>query len=202
MEFANLKRKNLYLNEIVFLIIGLVFGFVVSSILYAVIPKLTEVNVAKEEAYKWEKIEASFVPLEVSLDQDLQKDIYLLSYSYDLPFSFVMALIQQESGFQPKVVSETADWGLMQINEINHKWLTKELGITNFLNPYQNIQAGIYMLSDLFEKYKKPNLVLMAYNLGETGAKRLWKKKIYHTQYSQRILQYQKDFQKYLDNHS
>ena len=181
------KHKKICRNEVIFLIVG---------ILFAVIPKI---NHEKEALYKWQRIEANFIPLDVPMDKSLQKDIFMLTHSYELPFTLIMALIQQESHFQPDIVSDTKDWGLMQINEINHPALQKELGITNFLNPRQNIQAGIYMLDDLFEKYEKPALVLMAYNLGESGAKRLWKQKIYETKYSKNILKYQNDFQKYLE---
>ena len=56
----------------------------------------------------------------------------------------------------------------------------------------------MYILADLFKKYKNPHAVLMAYNLGETGAKRLWEQNIYSTKYSKAILKNQKTFQAYL----
>lgn len=40
----------------------------------------------------------------------------------------------------------------------------------------------------LFEKYEDPEKVLMAYNMGETGAKRLWDKGIYETDYTNKVI--------------
>jgi soluble lytic murein transglycosylase-like protein len=105
-----------------------------------------------------------------------------------------MGLIKTESEFNPNVISETNDYGLMQINKINHKWLSEELGITDFLDPYQNVRAGIYILKDLFDEYEDTSKVLMAYNMGETGAKRLWVRGIYESKYSKEIINNAKDF--------
>ena len=44
------------------------------------------------------------------------------------------------------------------------------------------------MLKDLFNKYESAEKVLMAYNLGETGAKNLWEKGVYETDYSVKII--------------
>lgn len=137
-----------------------------------------------------------FVPLDVPMDEELQEFIYCLSYGYNIEFSFVMALISHESSFRTNVQSNTNDYGLMQINTINHEWLSERLGITDFLDPYQNTRAGIFMLSRLFEKYEDPAKVLMAYNMGETGAKRLWDKGIFETNYSSKIMEKVVEYQK------
>ena len=133
--------------------------------------------------------ELGFVPLDVPLDESMQEFIYCLSYGYSVDFPFVMALIERESSFQIDVISASNDYGLMQINKINHKWLTETIGVTDFLDPYQNIRSGVFILRRLFEKYEDPALVLMAYNMGETGAKRLWKQGVYSTDYVEDILQ-------------
>lgn len=123
------------------------------------------------------------------LDDETQQMILEKSEMFDVDFAFTMAVIFRESSFRSDVVSQSNDYGLMQINEINHEWLQEELGVVNFLDPEQNVTAGVYMLSDLFDKYENPTLVLMAYNMGETGAKRLWDKGIYSTDYAEAILQ-------------
>jgi len=79
----------------------------------------------------------------------------------------------------------------MQINTINHEWLQEELGITDFLDPYQNVMCGIYIISGHLEKTDGDiELALMRYNCGATGAKRLWDKGIYHTDYTRKIMGY------------
>ena len=143
--------------------------------------------------------EKGFIPLDCGMDEELQQFVYSLSYGYNIDFPFAMAVMQQESQFNPKAVSSTNDYGLMQINKVNHQWLKEALGITDFLDPYQNTRAGIFVLRKLFEKYEDPQKVLMAYNMGETGASRLWKKGVYSTNYSEEIMKSSDDFSKQIE---
>lgn len=144
-------------------------------------------------------LDLGFVPLDCEMDADLQEFVYCLSYGYNMDFPFVMAVMQRESQFNPNVISSTNDYGLMQINEINHQWLKESLGIEDFLNPYQNTRAGLFILRKLFEKYEDPQKVLMAYNMGESGAARLWDKGIYSTDYSESIMKAADDFSKQIE---
>ena len=105
-----------------------------------------------------------------------------------------MALIQQESSFRADVISENGDYGLMQVNEKNHALVTETLGVTDFLEPYNNVRSGMFILRNLFEKYETPEKVLMAYNLGESGASRLWENGIFEINYSKSVFQYQQKF--------
>ena len=143
--------------------------------------------------------ELGFIPLEVGLDEDIQEFIYCLSYGYNIDFPFVMGLIQTESTFNSDIVSSTNDYGLMQINTVNHEWLQEKLGIKDFLDPYQNTRSGIYILRNLFEKYEDPAKVLMAYNLGETGAKKLWDKGIYETDYTRKVFNNIEQFKNFMN---
>lgn len=122
------------------------------------------------------------------LDHDLQDYIRELCDNGGVPMAMVLGVIEVESNFDSNAVSATGDYGLMQINKINHGWMSEELGITDFLDPYQNVLGGITMLSDLYGKYRNPNKVLMAYNLGEAGAKKLWDMNVYSTGYSRKVL--------------
>lgn len=144
----------------------------------------------------------NFVPLDVSMDEDLQEFIFYLSAGYNIDFTLVMAMIQQESGFQADVISGSNDYGLMQINKINHPYITETLGITDFLEPYNNVRSGMFILRKLFEKYETPEKALMAYNMGETGASRLWEQGIFETNYSKKVLQYQQQFIEELERSS
>lgn len=141
----------------------------------------------------YESEDTLFVPLDVPLDSDVQEFIYYLSKGYNMDFTFVMAIIQQESGYQPDAVSNTDDYGLMQINKVNHGYITDEIGVTNYLDPYENVRAGMFILRKLFEKYETPEKVLMAYNLGESGAKALWDKGVFETNYSKSVQRIQSE---------
>lgn len=123
------------------------------------------------------------------LDHDLQDYIRGLCEENSVPMDLVIAMISVESSFRPNVVSGTSDYGLMQINKINHKWLSEKYGITDFLDPYQNVFCGTMIIAEHLEKTDGDiALALMRYNCGATGAKRLWDKGIYSTSYSDKIL--------------
>jgi hypothetical protein len=129
-----------------------------------------------------------FSPLDVDMNEDLQEYVFNLCYCYNIDWTLVMALIEKESQYQSNVVSKTDDYGLMQINKSNFEWLTDVTGVTDFLNAKDNIRCGVFVLRKLFEKYDDPCKVLMAYNMGENGAGKLWDMGIYQTEYSQDVL--------------
>lgn len=133
---------------------------------------------------------------DVPLPQDLQKYIRDVCVECGVSEKLVLAVIEVESGFEPDVISSTNDYGLMQINVCNHEWLSQEIGVTDFLDPKQNIQAGVYMLSALMDKYDDVSHVLIAYNCGEGGAKELWDQGITETAYSRKVLQAMADIEK------
>lgn len=139
-----------------------------------------------------------FEPLQCGLEGDVQEFVYYMSDGYNIDFTLVMALIQKESEFDPDAISPTNDYGLMQINKVNHEWVTEATGVTDYLDPYENIRAGLFILRKLFERYQEPELVLMAYHMGETGAARLWEKGVFRTPYTEQVLNYQRDFQEQL----
>lgn len=155
-------------------------------------------TITEEISLDWGAGDLNFTPLDCAMDDDLQEFVYYLSSGYNIDFTLVMALIQHESSFRSDVVSSTNDYGLMQINKMNHEYLTETIGVTDFLDPYQNIRAGMFTLRKLFERYQDTDMVLMAYNMGEDGAKRLWLKGIYETDYTQSILTIQQQFNKQL----
>lgn len=122
----------------------------------------------------------------VPLDAALQRYTYNLCVDYEIEeyYPLVLAVMWRESEFVPTLISKTNDYGLMQINKINHEWLSEKLGITDFLDEEQNIHAGVFMLSLYLHKYEDIDKALMAYNMGEAGAKKRWDAGIYSTNYT------------------
>ena len=112
----------------------------------------------------------TFRRLDVPMDSVLQEFTYDLCWRHKIDFTLIMAMIKVESNFKPDAISETDDYGLMQINKINHPRLVAKFGITDFLDPHANIVAGTSIVKELFNKYHTPEKVLMAYNMGEAGA--------------------------------
>ena len=146
--------------------------------------------VPTQDAIDW-TVPETFSALDVELDIDIQQFINEIAQLNNIDFTFIMALIEHESGYQANIISSTNDYGLMQINKCNHNWLSEACGVTDFLDPYQNVVAGCYVLHELFEKYEDPAKVLMAYNMGEDGASKLWKQGIYSTGYTRSIFSIQ-----------
>lgn len=126
---------------------------------------------------------------DVPLDEPLQDYIREVCAVYHVSMDLVIAIIEHESSFRANVISGTNDYGLMQINSINHPTLSTELGVSDFLNPYENVLCGIYLISGHLEATDGDvGLALMRYNRGAAGARKLWKEGIYETTYSQSIL--------------
>lgn len=133
---------------------------------------------------------ASPVTYNIPLDAALQEYAYNLCVDYCIPehYELVLAIMWQESNFEADAVSSTDDYGLMQINKVNHGWLRDELGVDDFLDEHQNIHAGIYTISKLIHKYGNDDKALMAYNMGERGAASYWEAGIYSTSYSNSVI--------------
>lgn len=123
----------------------------------------------------------------VDLSVELQNYTQDICEEYGVSYPLAIAIMYHESRFQPDVVSNTGDYGIMQINKCNHAWLEKELGITDWFDPYQNIKAGVYILS-LNSQYGDLHKVVMCYNYGPTGAKKCWDKGIYSSEYSRTVM--------------
>lgn len=82
--------------------------------------------------------------------------------SYDISPEFLQAVIWRESRFNEKAVNKSGTcFGLMQISI---KWHSHRMeNGENILDPEVNIRIGAEYLSELFNKYKDPALVLMIY---------------------------------------
>lgn len=129
---------------------------------------------------------------DIPLDENLQDYIRKECQEANIDMELVLAVIQVESNFDSNVVSETNDYGLMQINKVNHESLQKKLSIYDFLDPYDSVRAGIYMLSKL-DWCENDIQRLMCYNMGVSGAKRAWRKGIQETEYTKKVLEAKKE---------
>lgn len=130
-----------------------------------------------------------FEPLPIPLDVNLQWYIIQKCEAKAIPPELVMALIWRESRYQADAISNTNDYGLMQINACNKAEIERVLNVTDLMNPYQNIKAGIYILGNAIETAEWDyNRALMIYNLGLSGAKAQWQQGIYSTDFSRSVL--------------
>jgi soluble lytic murein transglycosylase-like protein len=108
----------------------------------------------------------------IPLSRELQEHTYQECQQFELDYKTVLALMWRESRFQVSAVhinrNGTQDSGIMQINDVNKGWLLEELGITDLMDPMQNITAGITLFGRLAQKYGE-HYALMAYQFGEQG---------------------------------
>ncbi len=125
---------------------------------------------------------------DVPLSESLQRYLYELCADEQVPVSLILAMIEHESGFNQEIISSTDDYGLMQLNAVNLEWLEEDYRCDDMLNPYQNLFCGVKIISSYITKYEDYGKALMAYNMGEYGAKKAWENGIDSTDYSTHIL--------------
>ena len=106
---------------------------------------------------------ADVVPISTASSSDYETLIQKYAVQNNLEPGLVKAVIQTESGGNPRSVSGAGAMGLMQLMPAN----VKEAGITDPFDPEQNIAAGTKQLSGLLSQYHGDlDMALAGYNAG------------------------------------
>jgi len=84
------------------------------------------------------------------------------SKKYGLDKELILAIIKQESNFDPKAVSYVGACGLMQLMPET----AKELGVSDPFDIRQNIMGGTKYIKQLLDQFKDVKLAIAAYNAG------------------------------------
>ena len=123
---------------------------------------------------------------DIPLSHELQDVALAACEEYGVLPDVLFAVMEVESGYQLDAQNGEC-YGLMQIHSINLPWLQEQIGTTDLSDPTQNIKAGAYILGGYLERYSLTDS-LMAYNLGEGGAKAQWAQGIHETAYTRKVL--------------
>ena len=111
------------------------------------------------------------------------KHILESSLEFGMDPYLILAVIREESRFDPGVVSWAKAHGLMQIIPSTGKGIARLMGIrpyyrSRLFEPRTNIRMGTYYLSTLIKRFNgNVYLALAAYNGGPNNVKRWWSKK-------------------------
>ena len=104
---------------------------------------------------------------DIPMDRGHQIFMHGLCKEYGLSYPFALMILESESAYNPTIIGDKGNSvGYFQINRINWERLA-DRGM-NVHEPEGNIEAGVMMLSELFEKYKDPYAVIECYKCGET----------------------------------
>lgn len=186
-----------YAVFVLFVIVGIAIGMIVSVF---AIPANTVTMVEVVEVPVYESQELPEIEdihyYDVPLSHSLQRYICEVCADEKVPVSLVLALIETESQFNPEIVSDTNDYGLMQINTINHDWLAEKYRTADLLDPYQNVFCGIKMIGAAIQKYSDYGKALMIYNMGDYGARKAWENGIESTSYVTAVLDRMEKYEK------
>ena len=211
----NIVKRIAYMRLVTFVLIGGVIGFFLGKNIASVetITQTVEVPVYETvEVPVYETVELSTdeseLPTDTSdvflydvpLSDSLQRYLYEICADEGVPVTLVLAMIEYESGFDPEAVSQTDDYGLMQINAANHEWLNEEYRCADMMNPYQNVFCGVSIISSYIERYDGDlTKALMAYNMGDSGAQEAWSNGVTSTSYAADILSLMAEYEEVSD---
>ncbi len=97
---------------------------------------------------------------------EIQSQISAAAIAQGVDPALALAVANQESGFNPSAVSSKGATGLFQLMPAT----AAGLGVSNPLDPTQNINGGVALLAQLDKQYNgDTSLVLAAYNAGPTA---------------------------------
>ncbi len=100
---------------------------------------------------------------------DFESSIARAAQEFDLPRDLISAVIQAESGGDPKAVSPAGARGLMQLMPATGR----EMGLSNPFDPEANIRAGSKYLKQMVDMWDGDlTLALASYNAGPANVSR------------------------------
>lgn len=181
----NWLKKN-WLNMVIGCALGIPFGMYVVSQQQTpsiIVEPIEHYHIYVEEVATKEAL--TIVPttvaeetvyFDVPLSHEIQDFIFAECEEKNIAPALVIAIIERESNYNSDAVGDKGkSLGLMQIQSRWHSERMEKLGVTDLMNPYENIKVGIDLIADLRETNSDVLYVLMAYNGGSYYADKHFK---------------------------
>ncbi len=130
-----------------------------------------------------------------SKSRGITKVILQQSKKYQFDPIFLVAIIENESNFNPEAIGTSGEIGLMQIRPETAEWIAEKLhiswkGAESLFEPETNIRLGSAYLAFLRDTFNsKSQLYLAAYNMGTANVHKLMSRQTIPHTYSQRVFQ-------------
>lgn len=156
-------------------------------------PERTEVAemVAElEEGFVYYEIPEEYQKAGGNLPEEVQRFIYRICKRDGVRYALVLAMIERESAYKADCIGDDGEsLGYMQVQQKWHEERMREKGVTDLMNPYQNIMVGVDYIAELIEEYGTERDALAVYNYGAKGAMRhLWNNNIFTYEYNETIM--------------
>ena len=158
---------------------GLAIRFIIFSLIGAAIILTEKTNAAR---YSYENVAISDMVPEASIPKlDRQTYVFLTEYgkqlqelsnTYGIDWRLALAVLRQESGFDPEATSDKGASGFMQLMPQTGLHLAVENNVDDISNPVENIRLGIIHLRDMLRDFSdsesdnRVELAVAAYNCG------------------------------------
>lgn len=103
----------------------------------------------------------------IPLDDEVKAHVVSLCAEKGIEPEIVFAMIWRESRYQADSIGDNGRaFGLMQVHPRWHYARMERLGVTDLLDPIQNVTVGIDLLDELNRKYNNLTYAIVAYNRG------------------------------------
>lgn len=140
------------------------------------------------ERYEWQQLtieeteeDALKAYNDVPLSETEQIHMQQICEECNISYEFALAIMESESGFDAEAIGDDGkSIGYFQINEVNWPRMESEYGL-DVNDPMDNIEAGIRILKEKFEKYDDPFQVIIYYKAGDKRGTELYLKEKYKT---------------------
>lgn len=118
--------------------------------------------------------ESHFEPIEIPLDPAIQEYAYNMCVSNGVNPEHFFVIMWKESRYNINAIgyneNGTKDYGICQLNDITIQDFNEKGHYFNAMDPYENIEAAIMLMSRYTERYGEYNAI-RAYAAGEGGMK-------------------------------